>query len=200
MVVNLEHPHLILASASPRRKELLEQVWIAADIMPADIDETAFPNEEPLAHVARLAKEKGNTIAEKYPASYVLSADTVVISPCGQILGKPKDDADAARMLGLLQSSTHTVATGFAITCKEKDLRRVEVVETKVEMVSLSTDEIESYVSTEEPKGKAGAYAIQGAATGFIKSIDGSYSNVVGLPLVEVSSVLIELGAISSRI
>ncbi len=196
----MEESHLILASASPRRKELLEQVWLAADVFPADIEEKRQQGEKALDYVLRLAEEKARAVSEKYPESFILAADTIVIGADGQVLEKPLDQKDAARMLRELSGSTHKVATAFSVCCQSKNKSITKVVETEVEMVKLSEEEIDSYVMTEEPMDKAGSYAIQGTAAGFIKSIRGSYTNVVGLPVAEVMEVLIEEGVVEARL
>ncbi|WP_263373302.1 Maf family protein [Granulicella aggregans] len=185
---------LILASASPRRKDLLEQIGLTFEVETADIDETPHIAEDPTAYVRRLAEHKAAAVFARQANRsrlVVLGADTTVVAR-GQILGKPVDEADAARMLRLLAGATHQVITGVAlITAFAPPMVAAEV--TEVEFSSLTEAQIAAYVSTGEPMGKAGAYAIQGRAAKFIPRISGDYSNVVGLPLARVTAMLAEL-------
>jgi len=186
---------LILASASPRRKELLDQIGLTFEVETADIDETPRLGEEPVAYTMRLAEHKASAVFARLRLRganaerlVVLGADTTVVCG-GQILGKPEDDADAARMLRLLAGKRHTVVTGVAVvTGMAAPVVEAEV--TAVEMAPLSEVEIASYIATGEPQGKAGGYAIQGRAARFIPRIEGCYFNVVGLPLARVSAIL----------
>lgn len=186
---------LILASASPRRKELLDQIGLTFEVETADIDETPRLGEEPVAYTMRLAEHKASAVFARLRLRganadrlVVLGADTTVVCE-GQILGKPEDDADAARMLRLLAGKRHTVVTGVAVvTGMAAPVVEAEV--TAVEMAPLSEVEIASYIATGEPQGKAGGYAIQGRAARFIPRIEGCYFNVVGLPLARVSAIL----------
>ena len=178
---------IILASASPRRAELLRVAGIAFDVFPADVDETPRAAEPPNAYVRRLAEDKARAVAASARNYPVLAADTTVVAD-GQILGKPADDRDAARMLRILSGATHEVVTGVALMYRGEVHAHVE--STSVEFVEMTDDEIAWYVSTGEPRDKAGAYAIQGYASRFIARIDGSYSNVVGLPIALVYQML----------
>jgi septum formation protein len=185
---------LILASASPRRRDLLEQIGLTFEIETADIDETPRLAEEPMAYTMRLAEHKAAAVMAKLakqrdPARLVvLGADTTVVC-AGQILGKPVDEADAARMLRLLSGKTHEVITGVAlVTGMSAPLVAAEVTEVVVN--ALTERQIADYVATGEPMGKAGSYAIQGRAARFIPRIEGCYFNVVGLPLARVSAML----------
>jgi len=184
---------LVLASASPRRRELLAQAGFSFTVHPAHVPEDPFPGEEPIAYVTRLAREKAEAVfrelSSREPGSphMVLGADTTVTID-GQILGKPEDPADAARMLRLLSGRSHHVITGVAVVTAESAQVAAEV--TGVRFLSLSDEEIASYVATGEPMDKAGAYAIQGRAARWIPRIEGCYFNVVGLPLALVSSLL----------
>jgi len=173
---------------------------LAADVFPANIEEIPQDGEAVFDYVLRLAIEKAKAVSVKYPDSFVLAADTIVVGSEGQLLEKPADAEDAARMLRELSGTSHTVATAFTIRCEAKGSEVTKLVKTEVEMVEITSDEIETYVATEEPMGKAGAYAIQGAASGFIKSIKGSYTNVVGLPVAEVMEALIDEGVVESRL
>jgi septum formation protein len=188
---------LILASASPRRRDLLEQIGLTFEIETADIDETPRIGEEPVAYVKRLAEHKASAVLARHGADgnrdrlIILGADTTVVC-AGQILGKPEGDADAARMLRMLSGRTHRVITGMAlVTATTAPLVEAEI--TDVEFGALSDWQIEEYVATGEPMGKAGAYAIQGRAARFIPRISGCYFNVVGLPLARVTRMLGEL-------
>jgi septum formation protein len=181
-------PSLILASASPRRLDLLAQVLITPDkIIPADIDETAIANEAPRALAGRLAHEKAAFVAAKNPDNFVLASDTVVA--CGnRILGKAENVDEARSFLKLLSGRRHNVYTGVSLMTPNGMSEKT--VKTVVKFKNLNCDEINYYLSHDEWKGKAGAYAIQGIAAQFIRSINGSYSNVVGLPLLEAVNML----------
>jgi len=178
---------LILASASPRRRELLTQAGIAFTVQPADVDETHRAGESPEAFTLRLAREKAEAIFAKHPDATVLGADTIVV--CGdEILGKPSDETDAARMLKKLSGRDHRVITGVALVSSLGTQTRAET--TIVSMREISEEEIANYIATGEPMDKAGSYAIQGGAAPFIMQIQGDYSNVVGLPVAVVVSML----------
>jgi septum formation protein len=190
---------LILASASPRRRDLLEQIGLTFEIETADIDETPQLAEDPMGYTKRLAEHKAAAVMAKLarqrdPARLVvLGADTTVVC-AGQILGKPADEADAARMLRLLAGKTHQVITGVAlVTGTGEGAPLVEAEVTEVVVNPLTDKEIADYVATGEPMGKAGAYGIQGRAARFIPRIEGCYFNVVGLPLARVSAMLARL-------
>jgi len=220
---------LILASASPRRRELLTQAGFTFQVHPAHIPEDPHPNEDPMAYVVRLAREKAQAVFAELalkghdfsraesdaqevrplapegcspeavpftpaslprasaPPQVVLGADTTVVLD-NQILGKPEDPADAARMLRLLSGRTHRVITGVAIVTATRTEVAAEV--TAVKFLTLSEEEIAAYIATGEPMDKAGAYAIQGHAARWIPRIEGDYFNVVGLPIALVSNLL----------
>jgi septum formation protein len=193
---------LVLASASPRRQELLRAAGIAFTVQPADIDETPLRDESPRECAERLAREKALTVFQSHPQDYVLGADTIVVIE-KQILGKPRDASDAMRMLRLLAGRTHAVITGVCVvepvgsgqgSVGSKINAASEI--TLVTFCDLSDDEIRDYVSTGEPMDKAGAYAIQGIASRWIPRIEGDYSNVVGLPVALVYRMLRERGAL----
>jgi septum formation protein len=188
--------NLVLASASPRRVELLRAAGFRPTVVPAGVDETGLAGETPAAHVLRLARAKAGAVAARYPAAAVLGADTVVAID-DEILGKPRDDDDARRMLGRLAGRAHRVYTGVALAVGG-DLR-AEIAVSEVTMASLSPAEIEWYVASGESRDKAGAYAIQGLASRYITSIHGSYSNVVGLPVALVYGWLRDLPVIHSQ-
>ena len=175
---------LVLASKSPRRAELLRAVGWDFEAVAANIDETRMESEDAVSYVRRLAQAKAETVAKKISTrALVLGADTVVVID-GEILGQPRDDDDARRMLKLLSGKWHEVLTGIALV-RGGDAPRILVDHqtTRVRFCEMSVDEIDWYVSTGEPNGKAGAYAIQGRGALFIREIQGDYFNVVGLPL-----------------
>jgi septum formation protein len=176
---------LILASASPRRAELLTAAGFEFDVRPADVDEMPLPGESSQDYALRVARDKARVIGQRCRDSggVVLGADTVVVVG-NEILGKPKDSDDARRMLQLLSGTAHDVLTAVVIRTQSDE--RSEVVTTRVWFQALSDSEITWYVDSGEPEGKAGAYAIQGRAARFIERIDGSWSNVVGLPVATV--------------
>ena len=190
---SLPRPPLVLASASPRRRALLEQIGYAPDtVEPAALDEAVLPGERPEAHAARLAHEKATTIAVHHPGAFVLGADTVVA--CGRrILDKAESEESALRCLSLLSGRRHQVCGG--VTVIDPAGRAVSrLVRTAVAFKRLSEDEIASYLAGGEWRGKAGGYAIQGRAAAFVRFVNGSYSNVVGLPLHETYRLLVGLG------
>jgi septum formation protein len=180
---------LILASASPRRAELLSAAGIPFEAVHANANEAPLDQELAEDHVRRLAQAKAGAVASRRPGSTVLGADTVVVLD-GRILGKPRDERDAAAMLRTLSGREHLVVTGVALI--RNGAARVEVAATRVRMSSLTDQDIEWYVESGEPMDKAGAYAIQGLASRFVDSITGSYSNVVGLPVALVWRMLRE--------
>lgn len=182
---------LVLASGSPRRADLLRAAGIPFEVFPVDVDEHFGLGEKPEHAVARLAELKAVVGAASHPGAVVLGADTTVVIR-GQVLAKPTDAADAARMLRLLSGRTHEVLTGVCVCHRGR--RLVHVEPTRVRMARLGDSEIAWYVATGEPFDKAGGYAVQGLASRFIEGIDGSYSNVVGLPISSVYELLKELG------
>lgn len=180
---NMIAEKLLLASASPRRAEILRAVAWPFEACPVNIDETPRPSENPVAYVERLAREKAEAAAGQYAAGVVLGADTIVVAG-GEMLGKPRDEEDARRMLRTLSDRWHDVLTGVAmLRIGESGARRVAHQTTRVRFSAISDEEIDWYVSTGEPLDKAGAYAVQGRAAFFIEAIDGDYWNVVGLPV-----------------
>ncbi|MGA9526319.1 MAG: Maf family protein [Myxococcaceae bacterium] len=181
---------LILASASPRRRELLERLGLKFEVHPADVDETPHPGEAPRAYVLRVAQSKAAHVAKSHPGARVLSADTTVVLE-GEILGKPRDAEDARRMLTRLSDRDHVVLSAVALDGPHRD---AVVVETRVSFRALPFNEIEWYIRTGEPMDKAGAYGIQGLAGMFVRAIEGSASNVVGLPLAETIELLTRAG------
>jgi septum formation protein len=187
---------LILASASPRRAQLLSDAGIAFDVVPAEIDETPFDGEAPGEYVVRVARDKARHVASKRDdrQAPILAADTVVVSD-GRLFGKPSSAADAREMLKALSGAVHEVQTGVVLLTGGREF--ADVVSTRVHVVVLSDREIDWYLGTAEPEGKAGAYAIQGKASRFIDWIDGSWSNVVGLPVATVYQFLKQSGVVS---
>jgi len=202
---------LVLASASPRRQELLRSAGIAITVQPTNIPEVPLEDEAPKAFAERLAHEKAWAIFKQRPNEFVLGADTIVVVD-KQILGKPRDAADAARMLRLLSGRSHEVTTGVCLmgprpgagsahaenpgSKSETSLGDVRSETTIVTLESLSEEEIRAYISTGEPTDKAGAYAIQGIASRWIPRIEGDYSNVVGLPIALVYRMLKQRGVV----
>jgi septum formation protein len=182
-------PRLILASASPRRRELLTQTGYTFEVHPAHVNEDPHPDEDPIAYVVRLARDKAQAVFADVndPEAIVLGADTTVTLD-GDILAKPEDAADAARMLRLLSGRTHRVITGVAVATAKGTEVAAEV--TGVQFLTLGHDEISAYIATGEPMDKAGAYGIQGLAAKWIPRVEGCYFNVVGLPLALVATML----------
>jgi septum formation protein len=186
---------LVLASASPRRQELLHNAGISFSVQPADVDETPLPDESARECAVRLAREKALTVWRTRPQDLVLGADTIVVVD-ETILGKPADADDAGRMLRLLSGRVHKVITGVclveAVVKESNEQGRTASETTLVTMSEISDDEIRAYIATGEPMDKAGAYAIQGRASRWIPRIEGDYSNVVGLPVALLHRMLRE--------
>ncbi|MFT3692805.1 MAG: Maf family protein [Kofleriaceae bacterium] len=187
---------LILASASPRRREMLERVGVGIEVVPADIDETPRDREDPEAYVARIAAAKAAAVAARMPGRWVLAADTTVTID-GEILAKAADGAEATAMLEKLAGRTHACITGFAIAGPRSLL---QTVTSEVDFAPMSAATIADYVASGEWRGKAGAYAIQGIAAAFISSVRGSVTNIIGLPLAEVLEALASLGAAHAQL
>jgi len=181
---------LILASKSPRRAEILRAVGWEFEVVAPDIDETRYSSEDAVSYVERLARTKAEAVAKKASHRLVLGADTVVVVG-EEILGQPRDDEDACRMLQLLNGQWHEVLTGVALVSAGDPFQALVDHEiTRVRFCEMSTDEINWYVSTGEPRGKAGAYGIQGRGALFIEGVQGEYFNVVGLPVRLVYELL----------
>ncbi|HEX3902423.1 MAG TPA: Maf family protein [Polyangia bacterium] len=196
MTATSELPDLILASASPRRRELLERLGLVLEVVPADVDETPLPDEKPADYARRVAAAKCDAVADGLPADRglaVLGADTTVIIE-ETILGKPADDAEARAMLLRLAGRRHEVVTAYTLRFGARRLDRA--VTTLVAMRALQPAEIDAYVASGEGRDKAGAYAVQGIAAAFVTELRGSLTNVVGLPLAEVLADLLALGAL----
>jgi septum formation protein len=182
-------PRVILASQSPRRRELLSLIGIKHDVRPADIDERYLPGESPRAHAERLAREKATRIHE--PEAVVIGSDTIVVVD-GDVLGKPRDEREAARMLQRLSGRSHTVITAVAVAWRGRAESGVE--EVGVTFHTLSNSEIAAYIATREPMDKAGAYGIQGFGATIVARVDGDYFAVMGLPLQRLVRLLEGLG------
>jgi septum formation protein len=190
-----ESAEIVLASASPRRVELLQSAGISVSVRPSGIDEDLLPNETPEAHAMRLARDKARDVAKLGNGRFFIGADTIVVSG-KEIMGKPQNAADAERMLRALSGSVHQVITGFSVIDAMSNSEITAAVKTLVYFKELRDDEIHAYIASGCPFDKAGAYAIQGDAAHMIKKIEGSYTNVVGLPLCEVVEALRTLGAL----
>jgi septum formation protein len=189
--------HLILASKSPRRCELLKRVGLDFDVIPSAVEEGGLlPGESPREHVLRLSEAKGSDVGNQYPDHWVIGADTIVYVD-GVILGKPKDRQEAMEMLRQLSGKEHGVLTGFSVNHFGKGKRDHGAVQTSVKVKPLTETEMRWYVQTGEPFDKAGGYGIQGIGSFMIESIRGSYTNVVGLPVCELVQMLSRLGALT---
>ena len=182
---------LILASQSPRRKELLSQLGVSFETCPADIDETPLASELPEEYVVRMAVEKAQVISNRFPESWILGSDTSVILD-GVIMGKPENETDALNMLSSLSGKTHQVLTAVALVCQQQVKTRL--VSTDVVFRDISPELAKAYWETGEPADKAGSYGIQGMGGMLVRSIEGSYSSVVGLPLAETADLLMDIG------
>lgn len=181
---------LILASSSPRRRELLEQIGVLFDVKVADVDETPLVNESPEDYVQRLALAKARKVAQGLTQPCLGSDTSVVLN--GKIFGKPQSNGDAREMLQALSGQSHQVMSAVAMVQHTQGRERsdVRLVSTKVTFKKLSSDQIDMYIATGEPADKAGAYGIQGKGALLVEGIEGSYSNVVGLPLTETATLL----------
>jgi septum formation protein len=183
---------IILASASPRRSELMSLAGIQFSIVPADICEDVLPGEQPADHVMRLAREKAQAVAKTTDGRWFIGADTVVVLD-GRIMGKPLDEVDAFSMLSALSGRTHEVITGFSVFDRGEGGCQCRSVRTEVTFRAIGEQEIRDYIASGCPMDKAGAYAIQGGAVHFVRSICGSYTNVVGLPMAELYELLLSM-------
>jgi septum formation protein len=182
---------VVLASASPRRRDLLNLIGIAHEVHPANIDETMRPREAPRRYAERLAREKASAIATRDPDLITIGADTVVVIN-RKVLGKPADPSDAARMLRMLSGREHTVITAVAVSRGRKLRSAIEEVRVKVRR--LRDDEIDEYIAMGEPMDKAGAYGIQGYGATIVERIEGDYFAVMGLPLVRLVGLMRDVG------
>lgn len=183
--------HVLLASASPRRRELLTLIGIPHEVRPADIDESYLDGETPHAHAERLAREKALAIAAAEPDAVTIGSDTIVVI-AGKVLGKPRDRDHARTMLRQLSGRSHEVMTGIAVHYRERTVSAVETV--RVTFRKLADDEIDAYIATGEPMDKAGAYGIQGYGATIVSKVNGDYFAVMGLPLNRMARQLESLG------
>jgi septum formation protein len=195
MTISSSSP-FILASASPRREELLHSVGLKFKILPAHVNEDYIDGETPRQHVRRLSQDKARALALKHPDAWVLGADTIVVID-NLILGKPKNKTQARQMLERLSGREHKVFTGFTLARMADKITKTKVVQSAVKFKPINTEEMQWYISCDEPYDKAGGYAAQGKGAYFIKAIRGSYTNVIGLPLCEVLEELKKLNAIN---
>jgi septum formation protein len=187
---------IILASESTRRVDILRTLGISFSIIPPKIDEQREKDESPRDFVLRISREKATKVGNHFPNNWVIGADTIVVLK-GKILGKPKGEKDAYNMLKALKGKWHKVFTGYCVLNISKDIAYRDVVETKVFVRDLTDEEIMRYIKTSEPLDKAGSYALQGKGGYMVKEIKGSYANVVGLPICEVTEALLSLGVLS---
>ena len=194
-----EHPvpRLILASASPRRRELLQQTPLRFRVIPSHTDETRLREESPETYVARIAAKKARAIAKRQPGFWVLAADTIVVLE-GQVFGKPADLDNARQMLTTLSGHPHQVMTAFVLLDTAGNTTAAEVVTSQVTFKELSESEVTAYLATGEPFDKAGAYAIQGKGRDLVAQVSGSHSNIIGLPMDEVTTALRAVGLLSA--
>ncbi len=195
---------IVLASGSPRRRELLTALGLEFEVCPSNAPEPPpAPGERPEDYARRMARVKTMEVAVLYPESVVLGADTIVVradvSGPEAVLGKPADDADALAMLASLSGKEHMVVTGCCLALPGKSIPVVQAVSTRVRMRQSSEGELSAYIATGEPHDKAGAYAIQGLGAFLVESVQGSYTNVVGLPVSEVVELLLAAGVIAAR-
>jgi septum formation protein len=201
-VTTLAQRHaLVLGSASPRRRELLTQLGVSFTSLPSHIDEPPPNGQSPEAYARGLAESKARASAELLPEgqrdSFVLSADTIVVID-ERVLNKPDDDADAVRMVGALSGRTHVVITAVCLLGPQASFARTIAVHTRVTFRALDARAVAAYVATGEGRDKAGSYAVQGFGSGLVRAIDGSYSNVVGLPACETLDLLLEAGVLQA--
>ncbi len=190
-----ENHKIILASKSPRRRDLLEQAGLSFSVAPSGVDESAIPMASPERYARVLAEAKAKDVSARAPDHWVIGADTIVVAG-DAVLGKPGSEAEAREMLRLLEGRSHRVITGYCILHEELERFFSESVVTEVWFKGLTDEEIEWYIRTGEPFGKAGSYAIQGIGVRLVTRIDGSYTNVVGLPVCEVMARLAGEGLI----
>lgn len=198
MTVIIKKPGIILASNSPRRRELLGMAGIKFEVIPASFDEESVPFMEPSEYTKLLAEQKALEIARKNPDHMVIGADTIVVID-DQILNKPSSKNDATKMMRMLSGRTHRVFTGICLACLSEHRIYTDSIITDVTFKSLTNEEINWYTNTDEPYDKAGGYAVQGAGVFMIESINGSYTNVIGLPVSHVLSHLLDNGFISYK-
>jgi len=195
MQMDSHHRSIILASQSPRRRDLLQQAGLSFSVIPSLVEENPIFHVSPEQYVKDLSEQKAAEVSERHPGCWVIGADTIVLAD-GGVLGKPRNRSNARSMLKQLSGKTHVVLTGYTICCKAAQKRFSETVKTEVTFKNLVDAEIEWYINTEEPFDKAGAYGIQGIGMFMVKRINGSYTNVVGLPICEVMTFFIKEGGL----
>ena len=194
----LKNKSFILASSSPRRRELLAGVGLDFEVVPPRVRESARDGEAPLDFAKRMAREKALYVCTQERLGRIVVGSDTVVSISGEIFGKPRDEEDALLMLEKLSGRTHEVITGFCVARSPGDVLHLGATRTEVRMKSLDTEEMRRYIKTGEPMDKAGAYAIQGIGSCLVEWIRGSYTGVVGLPLFELVSVLSDIGVVES--
>jgi septum formation protein len=187
---------IVLASESTRRIDILRTLGVSFSIIPPDVDEARRPYESPKDYALRIAYDKAQKVGRLFPDKWIIGADTIVVHK-GRVLGKPSSEKDAVAMLKRLRGTWHKVFTGYCILNVSRQIVYRDVAETKVFIKDLTNEEIEKYVGTSEPFDKAGSYAVQGKGGYMVKEIKGSYTNVVGLPICEITEVLLSLGVLS---
>ncbi|OPY70518.1 MAG: Maf-like protein YhdE [Syntrophorhabdaceae bacterium PtaU1.Bin034] len=187
---------IVLASESTRRIDIMRTLGVSFSIIPPDIDESRKPYESPKDYALRVAYEKAQKVGNLFPDKWIIGADTIVVLK-GKVLGKPKTEKDAVSMLKRLRGNWHKVYTGYCVLNMSKQVIYQDVAETKVFIKDLTDEEIAKYIKTSEPFDKAGSYAVQGKGGYMVKEIKGSYTNVVGLPICEITEVLLSLGILS---
>lgn len=187
---------IVLASESTRRIDILRTLGISFSIIPPDVDESKRKDETVREYVYRVAHDKASKVGKLFPEKWVIAADTVVVSK-GRVLGKPKNERQAVEMLKRLRGRWHKVMTGYCIMNISRGVTYQDVAETKVFIKDLTDEEIRRYIKTSEPFDKAGSYAVQGKGGYMVKEIKGSYANVVGLPICEITEMLLTLGVLS---
>lgn len=187
---------IVLASESTRRIDILRTLGISFSIIPPDVDESKRKDETVREYVYRVAHDKASKVGKLFPEKWVIAADTVVVSK-GRVLGKPKNERQAVEMLKRLRGRWHKVMTGYCIMNISRGITYQDVAETKVFIKDLTDEEIRRYIKTSEPFDKAGSYAVQGKGGYMVKEIKGSYANVVGLPICEITEMLLTLGVLS---
>jgi septum formation protein len=192
----VQYQPLILASSSPRRKELLQGMGIEFRIVQAAVQEERAVGEAPADYVCRMAGDKANVVAGQHEDTWVLAADTIVVRNDGMVLGKPENTHEACRMLNSIAGQRHVVMTAYSIINRRKEVFLTRLDRAGVLMLPLSADMISAYVATGEPMDKAGAYALQGIGGAFVIAVDGAHSTVIGLPLHRVVTDLLDLGIV----
>jgi septum formation protein len=188
---------IVLASESPRRIDILRTLGVSFSVIPPDIDESKRKYESSKDYVLRISHEKAQKVGNLFPDKWIIGADTIVVLK-GRVLGKPKTDEEAFLMLERLRGNWHKVFTGYCVLNVSRQIVYQDVAETKVFIKNLTDEEIRNYIKTSEPFDKAGSYAVQGKGGYMVKEIKGSYSNVVGLPICEITEVLLSLGILFS--